>query len=95
MQRLNMAWITVVVMGLYGAAALAADSDINLQVLNEKVKAKVSIANPTVVAVKASGPINANLRLVGSHSGSCVALVLELAPGVCVPSGPGGPVSPN
>lgn len=95
MQRLNVTRIAVIAMGLYGAAALAADSGVNLQVLNQKVKAKVSLGNPALVAVRASGPVNANIRLQGSHSGSCVALVEELAPGVCVPSGPGGPVSPN
>lgn len=95
MQRLSVMRVVIITMGLYGAAALAADSGVNLKVLNQKVKAQISVSNPTVVAVRASGPINANLRLQSDHSGSCVALVEELAPGVCVPSGPGGPVSPN
>jgi hypothetical protein len=96
MRRLNMARTAVVAMGLYGAAALAADSGINLntKVLTEKVAVRVATGNPTVVAVKAQGPINANLRLQG-RSNSCVALLLQIAAGVCVPSGPGGPVSPN
>lgn len=95
MRRLNMMYALVIGTALYGVIASAADSGLNLQVLNQKVKVQASVANPTVVAVKASGLVNANIRLQGSHSGSCVALVEELAPGVCVPSGPGGPVSPN
>jgi len=97
MRTLNVMLLAAVAMGLSGVAALAAEPGINLnaKIVNQKVAVRVAAGNPAVVAVQAQGPINASLRLQGSHSGNCVALVEELAPGVCVPNGPGGPVSPN
>lgn len=88
--------VAVIALGLYGAAVLAADPGINLntKILTQKVAVRVAVANPAVVAVRAQGPINASLRLQ-ERSGSCLALLAQISPGVCVPSGPGGPVSPN
>lgn len=96
MQYLNWRCAWVIGAGLYGIAASAADPGLNLdtKILNQKVKAQVSVSNPAVVAVKAQGAVNANIKLQ-SHSASCLLLVEEIAPGVCVPNGPGGPVSPN
>ncbi len=96
MQRSYVMGAVIIGAGLFGITASAADPGVNLKVrvLDQKVAVQVATGNPTVIAVKARGPVNATLRLQ-SHSGSCVALVEEIAPGVCVPGGPGGPVSPN
>ena len=96
MQRSYVMGAVMLGAGLFGITASAADPGANLQVkvLDQKVAVQVASGNPTVIAVKAQGPVNATLGLQ-SHSASCVALVEEIAPGVCVPSGPGGPVSPN
>lgn len=82
---------------LYGVSAFAADSGINLNttVANQKVAVRVATANPAGVSVKTQGLVKADIRVQQNHSGSCVALIEEIAAGVCVPSGPGGPVSPN
>lgn len=97
MQGLNVFGATVIALGFYGISAFAADSSINLKaaVLNQKVAVHVATANPAVISVKAQGPLDATIKLQHDHSGNCVALVEEIAAGVCVPTGPGGPVSPN
>jgi hypothetical protein len=97
MQRLNFTSAAVMATVLYGVSAFAADSGIILDttVVNQKVAVRVATANPTSVSVQTSGLINTDIKLQQSHSGSCLALVEEIAAGVCVPSGPGGPVSPN
>ena len=97
MQRLNLMAAAVMVSAFCATGAFAADSGINLKttVVNQKVAVHVSTANPAGVSVQTRGLINSNIRLQQSHSGSCVALVEEIAAGVCVPTGPGGPVSPN
>lgn len=97
MQVSNVMCAALIAMGLYGASALAAGSGVDLEtkVLNQKVAVKIAAGNPAVTAVQAQGPVNAGLTLQGQSSGNCLLLVEQIAPGVCVPTGPGSPVSPN
>lgn len=96
MRNSYVARAVAVSMALVGMAATAADAGLNLntQLLTQTVAVHVA-AIPPGIAVHASGPVlNANINL-GSQQNGCSALVGRIAPGICVPIGPGQPVSPN
>ena len=97
MRNFNVMRTAVIGRGLYGAVVSAADPGINLntQIANQKLGVHVGTGNPTVVAVRAQGPLlKANIKVRGQSS-DCLVVLTQMAPDICVPVGPGGPVSPN
>jgi hypothetical protein len=83
--------------GFFAAVALAdgPGAEVATSINGQDVSVTASAGNPAVVAVKASGPaVNAVVDLQ-SQSGDCLDVVSHLYPGLCVPIGPGLPVSPN
>ncbi len=97
MRSSNVMRTAVIGMGLYGTVVSAADPAINLhaKVATEKLDVHVATGNPTVVAVRAQGPLLKAKIKVRGQSSDCLVLVTQLEPDICVPVGPGGPVSPN
>ena len=87
--------VVVFCMGFYGAAASAADPGLNLQtqIGRQKITAQLATNQPAVVA-QARGPLHADIN-VRNQMGQCLALASAIYSGVCVPVGPGAPVSPN
>ena len=96
MRNSYVARVVAVGMALIGMAAIAAGSGLNLntQIATQKIALNIA-SNTSALVVKANGPVlNTNIHL-GSQSSDCSTLVGRIAPGVCVPDGPGDPVSPN
>lgn len=99
MKKVNVMGAMILGLGLYGVAVQAADTGINLdtQLLNQKLAiaiASTTSSGPSTVDVQASGPISGDIN-VRNQLGQCLTLASQIAPGVCVPVGPGSPVSPN
>jgi len=87
--------VASICLAVYGAAASAADSTTQTKSVSQKIVVQVAATNPSLISVSAQGVLlNANLS-VGAQSDHCSALVSQIVPSVCVPIGPGTPVSPN
>lgn len=97
MRKISVARIGLIIAAMYSCLGWTAPPGIHLdaKLSKQKIGVHVSTGNPATLAVKARGPvINANVGLQ-SHSQHCLAGVEQIVPGVCVPRGPDGPVSPN
>ncbi|MGH8460031.1 MAG: hypothetical protein ACRESS_00345 [Stenotrophobium sp.] len=96
--RKLLAWpaLAALGLGLYGVAA-AADgpaAGLTLQVGSLSISTGVALGNPIDIALLANGALLSVDVSQQIQAGSCLALV-SLATGICVPLGPGEPVSPD
>jgi hypothetical protein len=99
LKRAGLKLRVVAVLGLsLSGLVFAADGPtvaVNAKVATQKVALKVVTGNPDTVSVHAHGPVLKADVTLQSQSDDCLDVVSDLYPGVCVPIGPGLPVSPN
>ena len=97
--RKLIAWPAVAAfcLGLYGAAAVAANGpavDLTVKAGTIGVKTHAAVGNPTKIALQATSPL-AGIKISQQlQSTDCLLLISQWI-GVCVPPGPGVPVSPD
>ncbi|MGH8506405.1 MAG: hypothetical protein ACRETM_10660 [Stenotrophobium sp.] len=97
--RKLIAWpaVAALYLGLYGAAAVAADGpavDLTVKAGRLGVKAHAAVGNPTKIVLQSTSPV-ADIRVSQQLQSTDCLLVISQWTGVCVPPGPGVPVSPD